>query len=135
MNQNKQSARRSPSVNLTVHFTVPGYIYEGMKTMDNFTQGKWETSGVAIKDIRDPVFYHVDVICNETIRVAKSSGVGEELALANAKLIAAAPDLLEACRGLQQAIRKYGLLDIKKRFSLCTADAQVNTAIAKATQS
>ena len=66
--------------------------------MKNHTKGNWETAGVARKDVLDPAFYHVDVLCNDTIRVAKSSGVGEENALANARLIAAAPDLLAACK-------------------------------------
>ncbi len=64
------------------------------------TKGKWETAGVARKDVLDPAFYHVDIICNETIRVAKSSGVGEENALANARLIALAPNSLKVCEEL-----------------------------------
>ncbi len=59
--------------------------------MFDYTKGEWDTVGVARKDVKDPVFYHVDVLCNDTIRVAQSSGVGEENALANARLIAAAP--------------------------------------------
>ena len=43
----------------------------------------------------------------------------------------AAGELLNALKDLQKAIREYGLLDIKKRFSLCVADAQANTTIAK----
>ena len=57
------------------------------------TQGKWEV-GFAYQDHRDPTFYHVDIICNGTLRVAVSSGVGKDLAESNARLIAAAPDLL-----------------------------------------
>jgi hypothetical protein len=45
------------------------------------------------------------------------------------RLTKAAPDLLAALKKLQKVIRSYGLLDIKKRFSLCAADAQANTAI------
>jgi len=51
------------------------------------------------------------------------------------KQLAAAPDLLVALKDLQEAVREHGLLNVKKRFSLCAADAQANTAIAKATQS
>lgn len=61
------------------------------------TEGDWESTEVALQDVKDAVFYHTDVICNDTTRVAKSSGVGKEQALANARLIAAAPDLLAAC--------------------------------------
>ena len=72
------------------------------------TKGVWKSKGVARQDSRDPVFYHTDVICNETIRVARSSGMGEEFALANAQLIAAAPDLL---RALQSATDYMGGID------------------------
>ncbi len=79
------------------------------------TKGIWKSTGVAVQDASDPVFYHTDIICNDTIRVAKSSGVGKELALANARLIAAAPELLAACKRAksrleqcQQILNKYG---------------------------
>ena len=61
------------------------------------TQGEWESVGIAVKNKRDEMFYHTDIICNGTIRIAKSSGISGNLALANARLIAAAPDLLAAC--------------------------------------
>jgi len=47
-------------------------------------------------------------------------------------LIAAAPDLLKACKLLQAVLTGYHLRDIKKRFSLCVADAKAGKAIAKA---
>lgn len=51
----------------------------------------------------------------------------------DAALIAAAPELLAALKRLQSVVRdEYHLLDIKKRASLCLADAQAGTAIAKA---
>jgi len=42
------------------------------------------------------------------------------------------PDLFEALKDLQKAVREHNLLDIKKRFSLCNADAQANKVIAEA---
>src|SRR5580704_13031129 len=51
---------------------------------------------------------------------------------ARANLFAAAPDLLEALKLLQNAIHEARLLDVKKRFSLCNADAAAGKAIAKA---
>lgn len=51
---------------------------------------------------------------------------------ANANLIAAAPDLLEACELLQAALTEYHLRDVKKRFSLGVADAAASKAVAKA---
>ena len=50
----------------------------------------------------------------------------------NANLCAAAPELLRALKDLQAAVHEYRLLDVKKRFRLCTADAQAGTAIYKA---
>jgi len=50
----------------------------------------------------------------------------------NARLIAAAPDLLEAVTLLQAALTQYRLRDVKKRYSLCVADAAASAAIAKA---
>ncbi|HDY88657.1 MAG TPA: hypothetical protein ENH82_11185 [bacterium] len=66
--------------------------------MKTHTKGKWESVGIAVKDKRDEIFYHTDILCNDTIRVARSSGVGEDLALANARLIAAAPYLYETAK-------------------------------------
>ena len=51
---------------------------------------------------------------------------------ANARLIASAPDLLEACEAMQKALYEHHLLDVKKHFSLCVADAAMGTAIARA---
>lgn len=51
---------------------------------------------------------------------------------ANARLIAAAPELLEALKALRAAVIEYQLLDVRKRFSLCVADAVAGKAITKA---
>lgn len=59
------------------------------------TKGLWKAKP-AILNPRDPMFYKADVICGG-IRIAHVAGVGEETANANAVLIAAAPELLEAC--------------------------------------
>lgn len=48
------------------------------------------------------------------------------------KLISAAPALLEACKLLRAALTEYKLRDIKKRFSLCVADAEAGKAIVAA---
>lgn len=44
----------------------------------------------------------------------------------------AAPDLLEAVKLLQAALTQYHLRDVRKRYSLCVADAVATTAVAKA---
>jgi len=49
-----------------------------------------------------------------------------------ATLEAAAPELLEACKLFQAALTEYKLRDVRKRFSLCIADAAASKAIAKA---
>jgi len=59
----------------------------------SYTKGKWESKNVAWQDVRDTVFYHTGVTCGG-IRIANVSGVGEDNCVANARLIAAAPDLL-----------------------------------------
>ena len=50
----------------------------------------------------------------------------------DAALITAAPDMLEALKLLQAALTEYRLRDVKKRYSLCVADAAASKAIAKA---
>ena len=52
---------------------------------------------------------------------------------ANARLIAAAPELLAALRNLKKELWAAGLkLHVRKHFSLLVADAAAGTAIAKA---
>lgn len=84
------------------------------------------------KNVVFPKPKHTVVSCGkETIAIIPLNGVGGETkGKANAQLIAAVPALLEALKNLQKVIREHGLLDIKKRFSLCNADAQANAAIA-----
>ena len=55
-------------------------------------------------------------------------------ALANARLIAAAPDLLEALIGLRKELSAHIKFNVKKHFSLMAADAAAGTTIAKATK-
>lgn len=58
------------------------------------TEGKWLSKRVAHKEKRDHLFSHVDVICGG-VRIAVVSGIGEENALANAEVIAAAPEMAD----------------------------------------
>ena len=94
------------------------------------TQGDWESVGVAVQGIKDPVFYHADVVCDGTIRVARSSGVGEELALGNAALIAAAPKLLAAAMDVVKTVTPDKLRGtVKINFSEQVALSQLSKAI------
>jgi len=55
-----------------------------------------------------------------------------QTANANARLISAAPELLQALRDLQKELRDAIKLDVKKHYSLMVADACASKAIAKA---
>ena len=67
-----------------------------------------------------------------TVACASSHPATEEQAHANARLIAAAPDLLEALIELQKKLHEAIRLDVKKHYSLMVADAAASTAIRKA---
>ena len=72
---------------------------------------------------------------DHTIAVLCEDGYyNREIALKHARLIAAAPELLEACKLMQAALTEHHLRDIKKRFSLCVADAAMGKAITKANE-
>ena len=64
------------------------------------------------------------------VACSKYSAMGEEENLANAYLIAAAPDLLEACKFAFENLKPQG--NIKKDFSGHNAIATLSRAITKA---
>lgn len=51
---------------------------------------------------------------------------------ANARLIAAAPDLLAALEDMREQLRAHVRLDVKKHYRLMVADAAAGSAILKA---
>ena len=101
--------------------------------MLNYTRGNWQIAGEA----KDFVYclnsnginrFSLLVQGGYTENAKTSRHEIEE----NAQLIASAPDMYEALKLLQAALTEYRLRDVKKRFSLCAADAAASKAIAKA---
>lgn len=100
--------------------------------MSEHTPGPWRVAGVHIASTTERVVascYPQDFLKDDVMMRLESV----DTCSANARLMAAAPDLLEALRAMQEALTEYKLRDIKKRFRLCLADAQASKAIAKAT--
>lgn len=88
------------------------------------TPGPWTISGNIVRQTQGQ-----EIIC------ACSLAPHERQQQANAHLIAAAPELLEALEGLREQLRAHVKLDVKRHYSLMVADAAAGTAIVKATQS
>ena len=101
--------------------------------MNKHTKRPWKYAGNTTISKTDPIFHYASVICGGK-RIARVTGIGESEAMANACLIAAAPELLKACKLMQTALTEYQLRDVKKRYSLCIADAVMGKAIHMATK-
>lgn len=71
------------------------------------TKGPWEVTQPCFEVKSDPLFWQQGVKSGGK-RVAVASGVGQEEAQANAALIAAAPELLEACKQAQEHFKLAG---------------------------
>ena len=98
--------------------------------MSKHTKGPWHTDGGT--NSKGDLFIWKKGEYYGGHAIATVHGEIQEGSQANAYLIAAAPDLLKACKLLQAVLTGYHLRDIKKRFSLCAADAKAGKAIAKA---
>ena len=97
--------------------------------MSEFTKGEWKVNPTG--DINN---FHIGCICRfQTLGIAdvETEYTGEPEALANARLIAAAPDLLEAC---EKAQKVFGFIaeNYKSAPHFPNAERLVETAIAKA---
>jgi hypothetical protein len=102
--------------------------------MSEYTKGPWKAEYSALVGGSGwNVATYAEDEGTDLVASIRSSEGGYEQNAANAKLIAAAPDLLEALQLLQQAIYNARLLDVKKQFDLCVADSAASKAIAKAT--
>lgn len=86
----------------------------------------WTANGIAY-----PIVYAADGYRVATVN-ASSPPDSPRHNEANARLIAAAPDLLQALQDLRKELRASRKLDVKKDFSLMVADAQAGAAIHKA---
>lgn len=70
------------------------------KVLTGFTKGAWTFKEPKVR-IQDALFSTCDIVSGG-VRVAKAIGIGNEGALANARLISTAPELLEE---LQWAVK------------------------------
>ena len=102
------------------------------------TQGKWEVDSISDVDQEGKSVYAV--YCGKTriaSRIGYPGSISDNVSSANARLIAAAPDLLEACKEALKLIdiaRKYFPKSIKNsdKFTLENTCATIGKAIAKA---
>ena len=93
------------------------------------TPGPWRIEKYTDTTVRDGERIRAS---NNLIVVNEVWGASLSECDANYRLVAAAPDLLTALQSLRKAVHDAHLLDVKKRFDLCVADAAAGTAIAKA---
>jgi len=95
-----------------------------MKNKSTHTPGPWLASASSVKDTKQNTICHIAPLVGHDV-----CGDRE---ISNARIIAAAPELLEALKLLKAELYEHHLLDARKRFNLCAADAQAASAIAKA---
>ena len=97
-----------------------------MKTQTGHTPGPWNTDGRFILSGTNPgAPYIADCLPGHEYRAEGSTQ-------ANAALIAAAPELLEALKDLRKEVRAHVKFDVKKHYSLMVADVCADKAIARA---
>ena len=102
--------------------------------MSRHTAGPWNTG---TKNLGDPDVLQIG--CYESV-IHDAAGYALAVTFdgdnqANARLIAAAPDLLEALKDLRKQLNWHIKFNVKKHFSLMVADVAASKAIARATGS
>jgi hypothetical protein len=100
---------------------TPGPWNFGKLSREIFACGESEKAGKTICKINPPY---------DGFLPRWSDDPGENKA--NAALIAAAPELLEALKLLKSQIKEHIRFDVKKHYSLMVADAAADKAISKA---
>lgn len=95
----------------------------------NYTKGEWKL-GETLRDHNDDIFWHTSVV-RGGIRVARSTGIGEDEAFANAQLISAAPDLYEALKEARKELKAW-VKDHGECIATNDVINSINKAIAKA---
>jgi hypothetical protein len=104
---------------------------KNMSTQTQHTPGPWNRGygNFVYQGERVAPEQRLVAVCEPTTKTREDW----EQVFANAQLIAAAPELLQALQELQKEMRAVVRLDVKKHFSLMLADAAASKAIAKAT--
>ena len=86
--------------------------------MSNYAPGPWQVKDEATKDDRYPPYpYSIKDANNNTVAYALHAGHGAVRARDNARLLAAAPDMLAALQALHQAFISGELKYTKRRRS------------------
>ena len=103
-----------------------------------YTPGPWRVGGsctATCQGTNDPHILHGDAGTFSPLLAEVQSDGGRLPALANAALIASAPELLEALEGLlREARQAVGKHNVKKHYSLMVAEVAADKAIRKAIQ-
>ena len=101
--------------------------------MSEHTKGSWIYTGNTTISRTDPIFHYASVICGGK-RVARATGIGESEAMANARLIATAPDLLELAQNFfEWHANHFDDFDAEVNGQLLSLANDAEAAINKAT--
>jgi hypothetical protein len=86
--------------------------YDPAPPAPTHTHGPWKASGISVRHPSFPKPYAVIETADGAHRIANiQSNLSDEQCLINARLIAASPDLLEACEMLMEAMNDEGQCD------------------------
>ena len=73
------------------------------------TQGQWEMEYHECRKTYDDTIYPMQIATAETYICQRVEGLTKEQSIANAKLIASAPEMLEALKYARGVLKTYGL--------------------------